>query len=260
MVEAGPIADDELLLASLVGDRDDFVIDLRDGQKVRSYLRMEPREVDGRFDHLPGSRMGLRVVRRMLDVLSASAALLLAAPLMVGVAVAIKLESRGPMFFRQERVGRNGKIFTCLKFRSMHVDADERLKDLLSEGGQFREEWLRDQKASNDPRITRVGRFVRKTSLDELPQFLNVLRGDMSFIGPRPVLPAETLRYGDDILEVLTVRPGITGLWQVSGRNSLTYEKRVALDLTYVRTQSLPLDALVMVKTLGGVITQDGAS
>lgn len=257
---ADQATEDELMLASLVGDRDDFVIDLRDGTRTRSYLRMEPGLVDGRFDHLPGAGRWFRAKRRLLDISIAIVCLIVFAPVMVGVAIAIKLESTGPVFFQQERVGRNGRIFKCLKFRSMHSDSARRLRVLLETDSDFRATWIRDQKVENDPRITRVGRFIRTTSLDELPQFVNVLRADMSFIGPRPVLPAETLRYADGIQEVLTVRPGMTGLWQVSGRNLLSYQERVELDRRYVREQSLRLDVSIICRTAVCAVSGYGAS
>lgn len=243
---------DRAIAAALLADRDDFVIDLREAGRTRSYLRNHEAAV---AQH----STSLRATRRTLDIATAGLALVIASPLFLIVGLASKLSSRGPVFFVQERVGRNGKIFRCYKFRSMRPDADKRLKQLLQTDIEFREAWMQDQKVNKDPRITSMGRFLRKTSLDEIPQLINVLKGDMSIIGPRPVVPEETVRYGDAMATVLSVRPGITGLWQVSGRNNLSYPERVALDLRYVDEQSLRLDSRVLVKTVFSVATGKGA-
>lgn len=234
--------------------RADFVIDLAEGSSSRAVLRQT--------HHHPPTlprRIGLRCVRRALDVATALVALAITAPVFIAVALAAKCSTRGPVFFTQERVGRNGHLFTCLKFRSMYPDADDRLVELLSHDDEFRTQWLEMQKAENDPRITPIGRWLRKTSLDELPQLINVLRGEMSIVGPRPIVPEETERYGDAMPIVLRVRPGLTGLWQVSGRNALPYADRIALDLRYVNEQSLALDAKILARTITTVITGDGA-
>lgn len=233
--------------------RDEFVIDLRFDGRVESYLRQSA------ATPAAGSP-ALRFVRRALDIGTALAALIITTPLFVVVAVCSKLFDEGAVFFTQERVGRGGKLFRCYKFRTMHADAAERLDELLSTNGDFRSQWERDQKVPNDPRITRIGGFLRKTSLDELPQLMNVLKGDMSIIGPRPIVPEETIRYGDAMPTVLSVRPGITGLWQVSGRNALPYPERVQLDLRYIDEQSLKLDSIVLLKTVATVATGRGAS
>jgi lipopolysaccharide/colanic/teichoic acid biosynthesis glycosyltransferase len=171
------------------------------------------------------------------------------------VALAIKLEDSGPVLFRQERVGKAGALFRMVKFRSMGVDADQRRAELeaLNEGAGplF--------KLRADPRVTRVGAFIRRYSLDELPQLLNVVRGDMSIVGPRPPLPAEVERYGKDARRRLLVKPGITGLWQVSGRSDLTWEESVRLDLRYVENWSLMIDLVIVWKTVNAVLRGDGA-
>jgi lipopolysaccharide/colanic/teichoic acid biosynthesis glycosyltransferase len=154
----------------------------------------------------------------------------------------------------QQRVGRDYKSFGCIKFRTMRRDADRILSRLLSESPDLQEEFRNDFKLRNDPRITRLGRFLRRSSLDELPQFLNVLRGDMSLVGPRPIVRQELPRYGDQMEEVLAVRPGLTGLWQVSGRNNLSYDERVALDLLYSRHRSFWMDLTIIIKTVGVIL------
>jgi undecaprenyl-phosphate galactose phosphotransferase len=167
--------------------------------------------------------------------------------------------SRGPALFKHRRVGQGGKIFNCLKFRTMVPNADKVLQDLLDSDREIKEEWLRDHKLRHDPRITRLGRFLRRTSLDELPQLWNVLRGEMSLVGPRPVVPDELRRYGNRVTVLLSARPGITGLWQISGRSDTDYRRRVALDVCYVRSCNLPLDVYILAKTLPVVFARSGA-
>ena len=204
------------------------------------------------------SRVGWgRFFKRLMDVAGALVGLLALAPIYLLVAVAIKLESRGPVLFRQVRVGMDGKPFTMLKFRSMVVDAEERLSEVwhLNEmtGGPI-------FKAKEDPRITRVGRFLRRTSLDEFPQFWNVLVADMSLVGPRPPLPAEVATYGPREMERLGVLPGATGLWQVSGRSSLkSFERMVDLDWEYMHAWSLRGDLDILWRTLGVVLRMAGS-
>ena len=185
--------------------------------------------------------------------------LLLAAPLMLLVAWLIWRRDGAPILFAHYRVGRNGELFKCLKFRSMFRDSERMLQELLLADPLARAEWERDQKLSRDPRITPVGHFLRKTSLDELPQLFNVLRGDMSLVGPRPITTGELARYGAARWHYLSVTPGMTGLWQVSGRNNTTYDERVALDRRYVEERSVGLDLSILWRTLGVVIARDGA-
>ena len=196
-----------------------------------------------------------RAVKRALDVGLAVLALILASPLMALVALAIKLDSPGPILLRQTRVGLNGKLFTVYKFRSMRIGADKELSRLQAQneaqGPIF--------KMRNDPRRTRVGRFIRKTSLDELPQFLNVLKGDMSLVGPRPPIPTEVEKYDDWHRRRLEVSPGITGLWQVSGRSHLTFDEMVMLDLYYAENWSLALDLKILLRTIPTVLLGTGA-
>lgn len=165
------------------------------------------------------------------------------------VALVVRLSSPGPVVFRHERIGRNGTPFTCLKFRTMVEGADRMLSDMLASDENLRAQFEADFKLSADPRVTRIGRWLRRTSLDELPQFWNVLRGDMSVVGPRPVVRDELERYGESVDLVLGLRPGITGLWQVSGRNELDYPARVALDVSYARSHTLRQDLVIMART-----------
>jgi lipopolysaccharide/colanic/teichoic acid biosynthesis glycosyltransferase len=154
------------------------------------------------------------------------------------------------VFYVQQRVGRDYRSFGCIKFRTMRRDADRILSRILSESPDLQEEFRNDFKLKNDPRITRLGKFLRRSSLDELPQFVNVLRGEMSVVGPRPIVRQELPRYGNRMEEVLAVRPGLTGLWQVSGRNNLSYEQRVVLDLHYASQRTFCLDLSIIVRTL----------
>lgn len=203
----------------------------------------------------PQALASARWVKRLFDMVGSALLLLLAAPVMAAVALAIKLEDGGPVFFKQTRTGRKGEEFGCLKFRSMAVDAEERLAALehLNEGAGplF--------KLVNDPRVTRVGRFIRRFSIDELPQFWNALRGDMSLVGPRPALPSEVARYDSDAKRRLDVRPGLTGLWQVSGRSDLSWDDAVRLDLYYVDNWSMVQDLMIMAKTARAVFWSSGA-
>ncbi len=185
--------------------------------------------------------------------------LLLLSPLMLLVAWLTWRRDGAPIFFGHYRVGRGGKLFRCLKFRTMYRESEQMLADLLRDSAEARAEWQRDQKLSNDPRITPVGHFLRRTSLDELPQLFNVLRGEMVLVGPRPITVSELTRYGRVRWHYLSVRPGITGLWQVSGRNDTTYDERVALDRSYVEKRSVWLDLQILFKTVGVVLSRDGA-
>jgi exopolysaccharide biosynthesis polyprenyl glycosylphosphotransferase len=199
---------------------------------------------------------GRRLAKVLLDRSLAAFVLLLTLPALLVLGLVVRLGSRGPALFRQERVGRDGSTFTMLKFRSMHTDAEDRLGGLShrnahGEGVLF--------KIKDDPRVTRSGRWLRRFSLDELPQLLNVLAGHMSLVGPRPPLPKEVARYGDDVRRRLLVKPGLTGLWQVSGRSDLPWDEAVRLDLHYVENWSLALDLMIMVRTLRAVVRTRGA-
>jgi exopolysaccharide production protein ExoY len=191
--------------------------------------------------------------------LAAALLLLLFAPLMIVCALLIWQRDGAPVFFAHYRVGLNGRLFRCLKFRTMLRNAEQVLGELLASDAQAREEWAREQKLESDPRITPIGHFLRRTSLDELPQLINVLRGEMSLVGPRPITVAELTKYGAVRWHYLCVRPGITGLWQVSGRNDVSYPERVALDRRYVESRSLRMDVAILLRTIKVVVARDGA-
>ena len=199
------------------------------------------------------------IAKRALDVIGAGLGLVLLSPFFLVVALLVRADG-GPAFFAHQRVGRGGKLFGCLKFRSMVIDSQARLEALLASDPAARAEWEATRKLKNDPRITRIGRFLRSTSLDELPQLINVLRGEMSLVGPRPVLEAEIDRYyGASAAHYMAVRPGITGLWQVSGRSETSYESRVALDVSYVSRPSLLADISILLRTPVAVLSRRGA-
>jgi Undecaprenyl-phosphate galactose phosphotransferase WbaP len=191
-----------------------------------------------------------RVIKRSGDIFFSLMVLGLGSPVYVFLALLVKLSSRGPVFYVQKRVGRDYRSFGCIKFRTMRRDADRILSSLLAQSPDLQQEFSNDFKLKNDPRITSIGKFLRRSSLDELPQFLNVLRGEMSLVGPRPIVRKELPRYGDRMEEVLAVRPGLTGLWQVSGRNNLSYDERVALDVRYARHRSFLMDLRIILRTI----------
>ena len=197
-------------------------------------------------------------VSRTLDIVISLTALIFLAPLMTLIALAV-WQSGGPILFGHRRVGRGGLTFTCWKFRSMHVDSDRILSEVLAASDVARAEWERDRKLKADPRVGRIGALLRKSSLDELPQLFNVLGGTMSIVGPRPIVQAEAFRYGRYFADYCQVRPGITGLWQVSGRNSTTYRRRVACDVAYVRSKAPINDIRIMFKTIPAVCFGRGA-
>jgi lipopolysaccharide/colanic/teichoic acid biosynthesis glycosyltransferase len=196
---------------------------------------------------------------RAFDIVVALALILFTAPLLVMVALGVKLHDGGPALFGHERIGMGGRAFRCLKFRSMVMDAETRLAEMLASDPQARAEWDKDFKLKRDPRITPLGDFLRRSSLDELPQLFNVLRGDMSIVGPRPIVRSEAVRYGARFESYCTVRPGMTGLWQVSGRNDTTYRRRVAMDAVYARSKCLSWDVKILLLTVPAVFLAKGS-
>ncbi len=192
-----------------------------------------------------------RSLKRIGDVIFSLLVLTLGSPIFLLIGLLVKLSSSGPIFYIQKRIGRNYKEFGCIKFRTMYEDADQLLPNLLERHPLMREEFEKDFKLRHDPRITKLGTFLRRSSLDELPQFLNVLKGEMSVVGPRPIVGNEIHKYSLFMEEVISVRPGLTGLWQVSGRNNLSYKKRVQLDLVYARNRNFILDCEIIILTLG---------
>lgn len=224
---------------------------LKKGSATKRYAGLHRRSLTAADGLLPAVRVA--------DVVLASAALLFLAPLMVIIAIVVKLSTRGPVLFRHRRLGRRGESFSCLKFRSMIVSAESRLEEVLARDPAARAAWMTDHKLPNDPRVTRVGRFLRTSSLDELPQLWNVLRGEMSLVGPRPISPAEIKRYGRYIVDYYHTTPGITGLWQISGRSTVSYRRRVALDVAFARSQSFGLYCRVLLLTVPAVVLARGS-
>ncbi|WP_116091305.1 sugar transferase [Sphingomonas crusticola] len=221
------------------------------------------------LSHLPGhdqlsSRFGVahgkldRAFFRLADVVIAGVAIIIFLPLLLLIAILMQVTSPGPLLFVQQRVGRAGAMFPCLKIRTMHVNASEMLTRLLEQDPDARAEWAKDFKLRVDPRITPTGGILRKSSLDELPQLFNVLVGHMSIVGPRPIVPAEIERYGLHFADYCSVRPGLTGLWQVSGRNDISYAERVQLDRRYAASKSLSLDLTIMLRTVPAMLRARG--
>ena len=197
---------------------------------------------------------GYKLIKKLFDIIFSAFILVFFLPLFVIIALLIKLSSRGPIFFLQERIGKNNIPFKCIKFRTMYPEAKDILQNLLKKDYKIKREFELTHKIKNDPRITTVGKFLRKTSLDELPQFINVLRNEMSVVGPRPIVKAEKKKYGKNFKKVLSIKPGITGLWQVSGRNNLTYKKRVILDLNYAKNYTFLMDMRILIRTFGVIL------
>ncbi len=199
------------------------------------------------------------LLKRALELLACVLLLVLLSPLLGLLALLVKLSSPGPVFFRQDRIGRSRRLFACLKFRTMRVDAEQRLQELLEHDAGIRAEWQKYARITNDPRITGVGRMLRRFSLDELPQLWNVIRGEMALVGPRPYLPRESGQIGDYLDAIVRVRPGMTGLWQVSGRSALPFAERLVLDEFYIRNWSLWMDFSIVLRTVWVVLGGHGA-
>ena len=195
-----------------------------------------------------------KLIKNLFDLLFSFSFLIALLPLFIFISLLVKLSSRGPIFFLQKRIGKNNITFKCIKFRTMYPEAKDILENLLMKDSLLKKEFEETHKLKNDPRITTIGKLLRKTSLDELPQFINVLRGEMSIIGPRPIVKEEKRKYGKNLKKVLLIKPGITGLWQVSGRNNLTYKRRVLLDLNYVENYSLLMDLRILLRTFGVIL------
>ncbi len=193
-------------------------------------------------------------VKRLFDIVFSLFVLIFFSPIYLCLATIVALSSPGPIFYVQQRVGKDFKSFGCIKFRTMVTNADEVLEQIIAQSPQMRQEFEESYKLKQDPRITRIGKFLRLTSMDEFPQFWNVLKGDMSVVGPRPLVPEELQKYGHKIDTVLTIKPGITGLWQVSGRNNIPYPRRVLIDVYYVTSHNWLLELWIIVKTIGVII------
>jgi exopolysaccharide production protein ExoY len=210
-------------------------------------------------DILPTESAAYQVGKRIFDLWLALLVLPVAMVMIALIGMAIALSSGRPVMFRQKRVGRYGRSFTMWKFRTMHTDADRILRDHLKGSSEARAEWHQCHKLRHDPRITPLGRLLRETSLDEIPQILNIFAGEMSFVGPRPIVTKETVKYADRLPYYLAARPGITGLWQISGRCNVSYEGRVILDETYVRHWTMGGDIWILLHTPRAVFCKDGA-
>lgn len=199
--------------------------------------------------------------KRLFDIVFSLLVLIAFSPVFCLLAFLVAVSSPGPVFYVQERVGQSFERFGCIKFRTMVPDADAVLKAMIADRPDLREEFQANFKLKDDPRITWIGRFLRVTSLDEFPQFWNVLRGEMSVVGPRPLVPEELPMYGRHMAKVLTVKPGITGLWQVSGRNNIPYDRRVSIDVYYVAARNFWMDLWIIIKTVGVVVaTKDNGA
>lgn len=205
------------------------------------------------------SRWSNRAIKFIFDMVVTAVGTVLISPIFLALCICVAIDNKGRVIFAHQRVGRNGKLFPCYKFQTMIPNAQQALEEYLNNNPKARKEWETNFKLSDDPRITRLGAILRKTSLDELPQIFNVLKGEMSLVGPRPVVQAELEKYGDNKQEYLMVRPGITGMWQVSGRSDTTYEERVAMDTWYVRNWSLWIDFEYLYRTFAAVISRKGA-
>lgn len=224
-------------------------------------LSFQPLLLEGKNRNLSVKIFYRNLAKRSFDIVFSLAVLILFSPLYLLLALLIAISSPGPIFYLQTRIGKNHRAFKCIKFRTMVSNADEVLQDMLARHPELRQEYADNFKLKNDPRITWIGKFLRVTSLDEFPQFLNVLKGEMSVVGPRPLVPDELFMYGRYIDKVLTIKPGITGIWQVSGRNDIPYDRRVKIDVYYVNNRNLLLDFWVVFKTIGVVLfpTNNGA-
>ncbi len=198
--------------------------------------------------------LNYKFLKRLCDFTFAFLAIILFFPIFIIIAFLIKANSRGPIFFIQRRIGKNKKEFSCYKFRTMHPEADFMLREILKTNLDIKKEFERNQKILNDPRITAIGKFLRFTSLDEIPQILNILKGEMSFIGPRPIIKEEIIRYQDSFEKAFSVLPGMSGLWQVSGRNKLSYKRRIQLDLIYAKNINFLLDLNIFFRTIGVIL------
>ena len=195
-----------------------------------------------------------KFIKSFFDLFFAYLFLIFSLPFFIIIILLIKLSSRGPIFFLQERIGKNNTAFQCIKFRTMHPEAEDILENILMRNNVLKKEFEATRKLKNDPRITTIGNLLRKTSLDELPQFINVIRGEMSIVGPRPIVFEEKIKYGKYFNKVLSVKPGITGLWQVSGRNNLTYKRRIDLDMYYINNLNFLMDIRIIIRTIGVIL------
>lgn len=230
------------------------------GPAVRAVAAGREDEAEGRAPLFVVPDGPMRWSLRVRDVVLGTFGLVLTAPLLLALIVAVRLDSPGSALFSHRRLGRFGRPFPCFKLRTMVAGADELLDALLVEDAHLARQFAASFKLDPDPRVTRLGRWLRRSSLDELPQLLNVVRGDMSLVGPRPMVAAERARYGSSLSTVLSARPGMTGLWQVSGRSSTTYDERVELDVEYVRTRTFASDLKIILRTVVQVFRRENGA
>ena len=241
--------------SAATADDVDFVSVFQSIAGVRQLLSLE-----GATSETPKRKLGHdEGLTRACDIIIALLVIVLIAPLLIMLMILVRTNDGGPALFSQRRIGRGGRTFACYKFRSMAPDAEARLAALLAEDVGARLAWARDHKLRDDPRVTSLGAFLRRSSLDELPQLFNVLSGDMSLVGPRPIVGAEITRYGFRFQDYCSVRPGITGLWQISGRNDVSYQRRVAMDVVYARRRDLRMYLAILVGTIPSVLLKRGA-
>ncbi|MGL4635490.1 MAG: sugar transferase [Beijerinckiaceae bacterium] len=219
---------------------------------------MSIEEAAHQFGHTHESTPLGGVAKRAFDIVAAIAGLVVLSPLFIGVALLVWVTSGRPLFIQHNRVGYGGRLFPCLKFRTMVVNAQEALEQHLAAHAEARIEWEQTHKLKNDPRVTSVGRVLRQLSVDELPQLVNIVVGQMSVVGPRPIVPKEVEKYGSAIDDYLAARPGLTGLWQVNGRSDTSYEMRVLFDTEYVRTWSMSGDISIILRTIPAVLKAEG--
>ena len=223
---------------------------------------MSVRDFDGILGFVTSHRLRMSWtlgIKRFTDIVLVVIGGIILLPLLLIIALMIKISSPGPVLYKHKRIGMNGKPFSAYKFRSMVLDSEERLNQLLESDSELRKEWETNFKLRNDPRITTIGKILRRTSFDEFPQLINILKGEMSLVGPRPIVEAEAEKYGDDYIRIFSVRPGLTGLWQVSGRSNTDYNERVAYDMYYLQSWSVWLDIWVLLKTFSVVLKGKGA-
>ena len=209
-----------------------------------------------KYKEVLGRRTPYKIVKRISDVVLATIGLILLLPIFIIIGLAIKIESKGPVFFKHTRIGKNGLIFKMYKFRTMYENAEDKIKEFTPE--QMKE-WKENYKLTNDPRITKMGKFLRKTSLDEIPQLINILKGDLSLIGPRPIIKEELEKYKENKEKFLSVKPGLTGYWAANGRSNTSYEERIKMELYYVDNMSMKLDIKIFLKTILSVVKKEGA-
>jgi lipopolysaccharide/colanic/teichoic acid biosynthesis glycosyltransferase len=234
-------------------DRPDSTV-FRHAARIANFSKSIPEAI-----RLPTEGQAYEAAKRLFDFGLAMLLFPIAGIIIASISLAIWLTSDGPIFFCHERIGRNGRPFTIWKFRTMHQDADHILQEHLKHDAEAREEWHQQLKLRDDPRITSLGKWLRETSLDEVPQIFNILRGEMSFVGPRPIVAKEMPRYGKRLRFYLAATPGVTGLWQISGRCNVSYESRVILDETYVRHWTMGGDLWILLHTPKAVFRKDGA-